>query len=95
MHQTKVQNINFILESSKLYMGVGQMNNKVITHNVDPACMCKNWGLLGKYRAVRILPLDSSGLLVLSVLNNVETEWSGEASRAVPINTREKRGHAE
>jgi hypothetical protein len=51
MHQTKVQNNNFIHESSKLYIAVGQMSNKVITHNVDPACMCKNWGLLGKYCA--------------------------------------------
>lgn len=55
MHQSEVQNIKFILESSKLYIAVGQMSNTVITHKVDPGCMCKNWGLLGKYRAVRIL----------------------------------------
>jgi len=42
MHETKVQNINFILESSKLYIAVGQMSNTVFTHKMDPGCMCKN-----------------------------------------------------
>jgi hypothetical protein len=33
--KTKVQNINFIFESSKLYIAVGQMSNTVITYRVD------------------------------------------------------------
>jgi hypothetical protein len=33
--KTKVQNINFIFESSKLFIAVGQMSNTVITHKVD------------------------------------------------------------